>query len=339
MKKRVKLKDIAEELGVSTTLVSYVINNKERESRVGKEMAQKIRETAKRLNYQPDYIARSLRNKKTNTIGLVVADISNSFFANLARIIEDEASRNNYTVIIGSSDEDPGKMRKVLDFLTSRQVDGFIIVPTEGSFKQICSLKRNNIPFVLIDRWFKNISTNYVIIDNFNASLVAIQYLLGKGYKKVGVIAYKSTLIHFKERVNGYRKALKNFDIESDNNLIKKVNYYKLKHEIKAAISDLIEKERVEGVFFITNTLALEGLKCIFNMGIRIPDELDIIAFDYSEAYHFFQYPIPYINQPIREMGIEAVKLLMNQIENKVKKINKIYLEASLEVDPSLKLT
>ena len=338
MKNRVKLKDIAMELGVSTALVSYVINNREREGRVGKEIAQKIRETAKRLNYQPHYIARSLRNKKTNTIGLVVADISNPFFANLARIIEDEASRNNYTVIIGSSDEDPGKMEKVLDFLTSRQVDGFIIVPTEGSYKTICSLKQNNIPFVLIDRCFENISTNYVIIDNFKASLDAIQYLLGKGYKKVGVIAYKSTLSHFKDRVNGYRRALKNFAIEPDDNLIRKVNYYKLEHEIKKAISALIKKEKVEALYFITNTLALEGLKCIFSMGIRIPDELDIMAFDHSEAYHFFQYPIPHINQPIREMGIEAVKLLVDQIENKVKKINKIYLEASLEVEPSLKL-
>jgi LacI family transcriptional regulator len=297
-------------------------------------MAQKIRETAKRLNYQPDQIARSLKSKKTRTIGLVVADISNPFFGNLARIIEDEASQNKYTLIIGSSDEDPEKMDKILDVMVSRQVDGFILVPTQGSYKRICLLKQNNIPFVLIDRCYENISTNYVIIDNFKASVDAMHFFLGeKGYKKVGIISYKSNLNHFKGRIKGYIKALTDFSIKPDINLIKKVDYYKLKQQMQVAISNLIEKEHAEAIYFTTNTLAMEGLKYIFNLGIKIPEELDILAFDHAEAYHFFHYPLPRIIQPIPEMGIKAVKLLIDQMENESDKIYTVCMKAKLEVD------
>lgn len=338
MKKKVSLKDIAKELGVSTTLVSFVMNNKEKEGRVGKEMARKIRETAERLNYQPNYIARSLRNKKTQTIGLIVADISNPFFANLARIIEDEANRNNYTVIIGSSDESPEKMEKVLNFLISRQVDGFIIVPTEGSHKLISSLKENRIPFVLMDRCFHSIHASCVAINNFQASLDAMQYLLKKGYKRIGIVTYRSTLSHFRERVNGYRKGLSNYGIAIDHQLIKRIEYSNLNNEIEVAIAELIDNEHVESIYFTTNTLALHGLKCIFGRGVKIPDDLDIMAFDSSEAYHFFQYPIPHVTQPTREMGIKSVELLIDQLEHlDLKKIRRVYLDAKLVVGQTLK--
>lgn len=335
MKKKITLKDIAEELGVSTTLVSLVINNKEKEGRVGKEIAKKIRETAKRLNYQPNYIAKSLRQKKTHAIGLVVADISNPFFSTLAKTIEDEANRYNYTVIIGSSNEDPDKMEEILKFLTSRQVDGFIIVPTEGCFAQISSLKKHGVPFVLLDRYFKNLSTNYVTIDNFKISQIAVQCLLKKGYKKIGVIGYKSKLCHFKDRINGYKEALKVSNIRPVRNLIKEVKYTTLKQDIKSASLDLIQKEQVEAIYFTTNTLALEGLKCIFRLGIKIPDELDVIAFDHSEVYYFFHYPIPHVIQPIQEMGTEVTKILIDQIEStNGEKIKQICLQASLEIEP-----
>ncbi len=105
LKKRVSMKDIAEAAGVSTALVSYVLNGKEKESRVGEEMAKKIKVIARELNYQPNHVAKSLRSGKTHTIGLIIADISNPFFANIARVVEDEAKRSGYTVIIGSCDE------------------------------------------------------------------------------------------------------------------------------------------------------------------------------------------------------------------------------------------
>ena len=125
MSKRVSLKDIAKEVGVSTALVSYVLNNL-KEGRIRKEIAERIREVAKRLNYRPNQVARSLKTRRTHTIGLIVADISNPFSSSLARIVEDEAAKVNYTVIFGSSDETAAKSEKLIDTLLNRQVDGLI---------------------------------------------------------------------------------------------------------------------------------------------------------------------------------------------------------------------
>ena len=138
-KKKVGLKEIAKDAGVSIATVSYVLS-KGKNSRVSVEMSKKIEKIAKDLNYQPNRIAQSLKSGKTFTIGLIVADISNPFFAHIARIIEDEASKSNYTVIFGSSDEKPDKTMHLLEFFANRQVDGFILAPSRDSKKQILFL-------------------------------------------------------------------------------------------------------------------------------------------------------------------------------------------------------
>ena len=130
MNKKTSLKDIATAVGVSIALVSYVHNNK-KEGRINKAVAEKIRATALKMNYRTNQIARSLKTNKTNTIGLILADISNPFSAALARVIEDAADKSNYTVIFGSSDENPEKYKKILDALLNRQADGLILSPPE----------------------------------------------------------------------------------------------------------------------------------------------------------------------------------------------------------------
>ena len=157
MNKKISLKDIANEVGVSIALVSYVLNGREKEARVGQEMAEKIRKAALKLNYQPNFIARSLKSGKTNTIGLIVADISNPFFSNLARIIEDEAKKYGYIVIFGSSDESAEKSADLIDVFLNRQVDAFIIAPAAKTEKQIKRLKERKVPFVLITATFRRL--------------------------------------------------------------------------------------------------------------------------------------------------------------------------------------
>ena len=185
MKKKVCQKDIAHKVGVSTALVSYVLNNL-KEGRISKVVAQKIRETAKELNYRTNQIAKSLKINKTFTIGLIVADISNPFFSNLARIIEDEADKKNYTVIFGSCDENAQKSWKLMNALLDRQVDGFIIAPAENTESNIIYLKEHDIPFVLIDRYFPGLETNWVTLDNYKAAYTAVQHMIDGGNKRTG---------------------------------------------------------------------------------------------------------------------------------------------------------
>ena len=337
MKKRTSLKDIADEVGVSVTLVSYVLNNKGEENRVAETTAARIREVAKKLNYQPNQIARSLKSNRSQSIGLIVADISNPFFANLTRRIEDVAHARNYTVIFGSSDENIAKLRKVLDFLKARQVDGFIITPVEGCEDLLVQLQEQKMPFILIDRYFRDLPFNYVIIDNEQASKDATRYLLKRGHKKIGMVTYQSDLVHFEDRSRGYQEALKQAGIDSTTRYIRKVRYSSFEKDIERAVRDLIFEENVEALFFCTNTLAIEGLKQILKAGKTVPDDVDVVAFDQSIVYDFFRYYIPHINQPIQEIGQEAVTILIDIINGKVPKTVKVQLEAKLECEAAAK--
>lgn len=336
MKKKVSLKDIAQKIGVSTALVSYVLNDKEKESRVGKEMAAKIRKTAKELNYQPNQIARSLKSGKTNTIGLILADISNPFFSQIARVIEDEAKKHNYTVIFGSSDENLEKSQDLINVLLNRQVDGFIIAPSEGSENQIKDLKKNNIPFVLIDRYFPKIETNYIAIDNYKSSYEAVSHLINAGHKRIGMIAYKTNLFHMQERMRGYKDAMRDNNLKAEKKWIKEAKHDILKEDVENIVEELVSSQKaVDALFFATNTLAIHGLKHINKLGLKVPDHLGVICFDQGDAFDFYYCPLTYINQPIVELGKGAVQLLLKDIIGKSGEFQNVCLEANLVIRES----
>jgi LacI family transcriptional regulator len=317
--KRLLLKDIADRVGVSTALVSYVLNNQEKEKRVGKEVAERIRAVVKELNYSPNQIARSLRKGSTNTIGLIVADIANPFFGVMSRCIEDEANKNGYVVIIGSSDEDHDKSSILVDTLLNRRVDGFIIVPVDGPSDYVRELVRNEMPVVLVDRYFSNVSTSYVVLDNFNASYDAINCFIRKGYKRIGLVAYKSDLIHMKERIAGYIKAMEENGLKKNIQVVE-VAYPRIKEDIKTIMTKLTHgPEKSEAILFANNALSINGLYYILKSNIRVPEDIALIGFDGGEAFDFFYSPITYIKQPIEEMAKESVRILLDQIKGSKK--------------------
>lgn len=319
MSKRVSLKDIADQVGVSTALVSYVMNGLEKEKRVGADVVVRIKKAAQELNYKPNRIAQSLRTGSTKTIGLIVADIANPFFGNLARVIEDEASKHGYTVIFGSSDEDAEKSGSLVDTLLDRQVDGFIIVPAEGSSQQIKMLQDNGVPLVLADRYFEEISANYVILDNFRASYDAVSHLLEMGHRKIGIIVYKSSLFHMRERIRGYVEAMTDNHLEQEIR-IEEVQYGFIQNETRNCMFGMTSGEKkVDALLFATNALTISGLYCIKELNIKVPEDIAIIGFDGNAAFDFFYTPLTYIEQPVDQMGMEAVRVLISQINGSVK--------------------
>jgi LacI family transcriptional regulator len=331
MKPKTSLKDIAKIVGVSIPLVSYVLSNKGKENRVSEKTAKKIREVAKELNYHPNWNARSLKTNKTRSIGVIVADISNPFFSNLARTIEDEAFSQDYTVIFGSSDEKVEKFNKVLDFLKMRQVDGFIIAAPEGSRNIIAQLTEVGVPFVLIDRFFNDLATNYITVNNFKASMQATNYLLGKGNKKIGAVLYNSTLHHYKERHQGYVEALKQAGLAVDSALIKKIDHRSLKSEMKRVVKELVQDAGVDAIYFHTNTLAEEGLTQMLGLDRKILKKVDVVVFDQNSSYNFLEDPIPYLHQPIKEIGQKALRILIEQIQEPGQELQQISFDARLE--------
>ena len=330
MNKKVLLKDIANYVGVSTALVSYVINNKEKEARVSEEMTKKIRKAAIKLNYQPNLIAKSLKSGRTNTIGLIVADISNPFFSNIARIIEDEARKLGYVVIFGSSDESAEKSQGLIDVFLNRQVDAFIIAPAEHTENQIKRLK-SNIPVVLIDRYFPSIETDCVRIDSFQAAYEAVEHLIKNGRKKIAMMAYDIDLQHIIERKNGYKEALKRNGIKFKPAWLMEASFENIAKDVEREMKGLLSPQlKVDALFFATNTLAVTGLKIINQLGIKVPDDLAIVSFDESDVFDFFYSPLTYVSQSLAEIGKGAVKLAIERIYNSEKKCTTIVVQPKL---------
>lgn len=338
MEKKVSIKDIAKHLGVSAALVSYVLNDKEKEARVGQEMAERIRHTAKAMNYQPNLIARSLRSGKTKTIGLIVADISNPFFSSIARVIEDEASLNHYTVIFGSSDENAEKSQSLINTLIKRQVDALIIAPAEHTEDQIQALTDRKFPYVLIDRYFNNVDANTVRINNFQASYKAVSHLVKQGYKRIAMVAYKTQLPHMQDRKQGFLKALKDWDLPLDDFSIMESSYENITSDVKDIMQKLLDEQpqKPDSFLFATNSLAINGLKEINKRKLIVPDDLGIVSFDETEALDFFYCPLTYINQSTERIGKEAVRILMEQLQNDSKQLVDKINTAQLVIDAQL---
>lgn len=270
--KRVSLKHIADKAGVSNATVSLVLSGKEKEGRVSKEVADKIRIIAQELNYQPNSVARSLRMGRTKAIALIVADISNLFFATLAFHIQEEAEKYSYSVMIANTNESVDKMKAMIDMYINRQVDGFLIVPTENSEDIIQKLVDNNMALVLLDRYFPFIQCNYVVTDNYKASFEATKLLIDNGCRKIALVTYKNKLPHILERKSGYLDAMA-YAGYTELSCVKEIRYSHFKEDIERAIQELFEKDNlVEGIFFSTNSISMEGLKCLKRRGILISD-------------------------------------------------------------------
>ena len=325
MKKNASLKDIAAEVGVSTALVSYVLNNK-MEGRINKEVAARIKDVAEKMNYRPNQIARSLKTQKTSTIGLILADISNPFSSQIARIVENEANKNGYTVIIGSSDENAEKTRNLIQLFLNRQVDGLILSLPENTEDQVQLLKQQGVPFVLLDRYYPSIPSNIVAVDNFLASKSAIQHLLENGHKRVGIVTYQTTLFHLNERVKGA------VDLLDDKSLVGEIRLDHIDEDVTAAVDRFLSQPNpVDAIFFTSNLLTLSGLKHINNLGITIPNQLAVVGFDKTDAFELFYTTITYVSQPMVDLGETAVKLLRKSIEDKGH-IEQVMLPAELMI-------
>ena len=335
MGKKVALKDVAQHIGVSAALVSYVLNGKQKEARVGAEMVKKIRKAAEELNYQPNLIAKSLKMGKTKTIGLIVADISNPFFSSIARIIEDEAKKHGYVVIFGSSDERSNKQLDLIDVFLTRLVDAFIIAPVAGTEEQIENIINRGVPVVLMDRFFPELKVDCVHINNFDAAGKAVKQLIKNNRRRIGMVAYDTTQSHMQERKQGYKAALKESHIRFKKEWLVEASYQNIEKDVTTKLGILLRPLQVDALFFATNSLAVAGLKEINKMGIKVPGELAIISFDENDAFDFFYSPVTYISQSLADIGKETVKMVLNRLHGPGKGNSNVIVEAELIVRKS----
>ena len=321
---------IARELGVSAATVSLVLNGKNKKGRVSDELSKKILDKAAELNYIPNSLAKGLKMGHSKSIGLIVADISNVFFGTLALHIQNYAEKEGYTVIIANTNEKLEQMAKMIAFLNSRQVDGLIITPAEGSEFLTESLIENKKPLVLVDRGFPRLDVPSVMINNFEICYHSTKQLLSRGIKNPAFISYKQDQFHTNERERGFVEAITGAGLYDPGN-VKKVSYECLANDMDRAIVELLNSEKkVDAIFFATNTISIAGVKLLLKHDVAIQRDIHVMCFDESEALDLFPFQVPFIKQPIEEMAKKALDLLIEQIEKKDSKIHKLFLAAEL---------
>ena len=310
------MKDIANRAGVSVALVSFVINNKSgRKYRVNEETAKKILAVVEELNYQPNNAARSLRSGRSRTIGVIVSDISNPFFADIARRIEDNAYKYNYTVIFGSSDESAAKLGNLIDVMINKGVDGLIIVPCHGSENVIRKLSGTALPLVLLDRTIPELDVNSVLLNNKKAASLATESLIRQGYRKIEMVSYSMSLSNIADRENGYRMSMRAHDF-NEYEYIHKVRFQDIPGQMSKVMHEGLDRG-AEAFVFATNTLAVEGLKTLNSMNVIVPRDVAVVGFDEGDAFELYYTTLTYIKQPIEQFGYEAVELIVKAINQK----------------------
>ncbi len=245
--KKFTITDIAKKLNVSKTTVSFVLNGKGDERNISKETQKRIRDLALLLNYQPSAVAQSLKKGKTNSIGYLVPDISNLFFARIGRKIEDLLLKKGYHLFIGSTDEDPEKELELINSLMSRRVDGLIIASSR--IESIKSILKSKFPVVLFDREDENIEANYVLVENKKSMSKAVNELIGSGCSKIGLLSITPDVFSLKQRIEGYENALVANGLEVLPDLIRTVNKNEIKKSVKEQLQFLVEAKRATTIF------------------------------------------------------------------------------------------
>lgn len=310
--KRASIKDIARIAEVSVATVSYVLNRKEG-SRISEATRKKVFEVAENISYTPNKIARSLKMSKSKLIGLIVADISNDFYSNIARNIEDEAMKLGYTLLIGSCDENPEKFRKLTELFSEQQVDGMIIAPVVDSDEAINKLIREEYPVVTIDRYLKNISLPGVMINNSEISEYICDHLVKRKFDEIIYVGYDTELPHLLDRQDGFDRRISESGISAKRILI---GIHTIAEEIPVKLKDNIDLSKRTAIYFSSNKLGIAGLRYLIDSNIKVPEDLSVVAFDETEAYYLFPTEISFVQQPLTDMAKESVNLLDSQISN-----------------------
>lgn len=309
-----------------------MLNGKGSEKGISSETEKRVKDKAKELNYRPNHIARGLRLGKSQTIGLIVADISNKFYAKIAKKIEEVASRHNYNLIFCSSDENPEKEIELINMLKERQVDGIIISTTQKNAPIFSRLKKENYPFVLIDRKLPKLSTNFVGVDNYTGAYEATEQLIRNGYQKIGLLnispSYLSTI---KDREQGYRSALKSNGIRVNNKLIRTINCSDIQQKVRSVLRELIQPPfKIDAIFSVNNNITVACMEYLNEMNIRIPQDLAIVSFDDIDLFRLSYTTITAVAQPVEEIGKAAVNILMDEINGTTQNNKQVVLPVKL---------
>jgi LacI family transcriptional regulator len=311
----VTLHDIAKQAGVSVSTVSRVLNKKSVNSRISKQTEKLILKTAKELNYRPNQLARGLRLKRTHTIGLVVPDIANPFFAFIIKSVQTVSHKLGYTLVVCDTDENLPLEIEHSQMLLSKGVDGLIVLPVGQKFSHLEGLLRNGVPLVVVDRSFTGLNSSTVVIDNHAGAFEATELLIKNGHRRSAIIQGLPDTFTASGRLQGFLDAHAKYGIPVDRRLIVGRDFRKETGYIETKFLLSLE-DRPTAIFTTGDLITLGALEAIMEEGVEVPRDVSIVAFDDIESASYFRCPITAVAQPKENMGEIAVKLLLEQIRN-----------------------
>lgn len=315
---KVNIKIVAEKAKVSTATVSRVLRN---DPKVKEKTRKKVIKAINDLNYEVNAVARSLRQKKTFTIGVIVGNVLSQFYSIIAKSVEDVAQKNGYNMILCNGDDDPKKELSYLKVLKSNRVDGIILTPTGKNEDYINYLIESDTKMILLDRLIDDVKCDAVLVDNENGAYKAVKHLIEQGYRKIGIITGYLDRTTGRGRLNGYLKALNEAGIKKDDNLIK-IGNFKKRCGIELTKELLERAERPDAIFISNIDMTLGALITITEMKIKIPEDIGIVGFDDSEWAMIFDPPITTVRQPVYNLGSTAAEMLIKKINDNKKFLN-----------------
>jgi LacI family transcriptional regulator len=307
--------DVARLAGVSVSTVSNVLNNK---AVVSPELTARVQQAIKAIGFSPNRAARGLRRGRTEIIGMVIPDVTNPFYAQVVRGVEDTAIKNGYELMVCNSNRQPDLERRHLDALQAQRVDGILLVPS-NTYAAREVLVRNYPPIVFVDCFPLDSKVNCVVTDNIGASYEAVRYLIGLGHRKIAVITAELTYTTMIDRMEGYRKAMQEAGIPIRLEYTAK-SATEIEGGYRSGLNLFRLTEPPTAIFSLNNRMTLGILQALRELGIPCPERVSIMSFDDPDWATVFSPTLTAIEQPSYQIGISSVQLLLKSIRSAASK-------------------
>lgn len=324
-KSRTTIIDIAKELKVSPSTVSRALNN---HPAISHKTCEAVIKLARKMNYQPNLLALNLLHKRTNTIGVIVPEITSHFFSSVISGIQDLLKPMGVNMIIGQSNESYEEESSIVRAFSSILVDGFLISPSfeTKNFDHLKMLTDSNIPLVIFDRDCEELKVDKVFVDEYSGAFQAVEYLIKTGCHRIAHITGPQSLSTVKHRLKAYKDALRLHEIPLKEEYVVESSGFTPENGIEPTNKLLALKEPPDAIFAINDGVAIGSMYVIKNAGIKIPEEISVIGFDDDPHSCYFSPSLSTVWQPTYELGMLSARILMTRV-NSNNDISKIRVE------------
>jgi LacI family transcriptional regulator len=320
--------DVAKLARVSTYTVSCVVN---KSAYVSPELTERVLEAVKQLDYTPNAVARSLQTRTTKTVGMLIPDIANPFYARVVRGVEDRLSKDGYSLLLGNTYNETATQNRYLSLFRGRQVDALLVFMTSGGEDTVERMVNEKRAVVCVGRVPRTFECDTVSADNITGTRLAIEHLISKGHREIGLVAGELGLSAASDRVEGWRRALKKHKIKVDEDLIEAADW--TEPGGCDAAHRLLDRKPMPTAIFVANFLMMTGvLRALKERKIAVPKKIEVASSDDSDWLDVFSPAITTVEQPSYEMGENAADLALKRLTDPSRPFTKVVLKPSLRI-------